>query len=162
MAVMESYLPSKVEELYDPIRQKWMVVTPEEIVRQKFIAYLIESRLFPEEVIAVEKKLSELPFVKEQKNKVPDRRLDILCFGPQLSYPLFLIECKAIPLSEKMLSQVWGYNAFIQAPFIALVNEKEIIMGREEKGERRYDDFVPKYQNLIEEYDVCKDLLKKT
>lgn len=149
MEVMESSPLSKRREIFDPIRQKWLVATPEEIVRQKCIAYLIEKCQFPQEVITLEKKLSELPHLAERKQKLPERRLDLLCFGPQLAFPLLLIECKAVPLQEKMLSQVWGYNSFVNAPFVALVNDRQLSFSWEENGETRYRDFIPPYQELI-------------
>ena len=132
MEVMASSPLNKRREIYDPIRQKWIVATPEEIVRQKCISYLIENCQFPSSLISIEKKLSELPHLNERKKDLPERRLDLLCFGPKLAFPLLLIECKAVPLQDKMLSQVWGYNAYIGAPFIALVNGHELRMGWEE------------------------------
>jgi len=158
---MESSPLNKQQEIFDPIRQKWILATPEEIVRQKCISYLVENCSFPLEVISVEKKLSELPSLCERKKSLPERRLDVLCFGPELAFPLLLIECKAIALQDKMLSQVWGYNAFIGAPFVALVNDKEIRMGWEENGESRYRDFIPTYQELIKACEQCWDPLKK-
>ena len=105
--------------------------------------YLIDRCQFPQEVIAIEKKLSELPHLRLEKRKLPERRLDILCFGPKLSFPILLIECKAVPLHEKMLSQVWGYNSYVGAPFVVLVNDKELSFSWEENGETRYHDFIP-------------------
>jgi hypothetical protein len=150
MEVMESSLQNKRRELFDPIRKKWFLATPEEIVRQKLLCHLIDRCHFPLEVIAVEKKLSELPHLSNIKGRIPERRIDVLCFAPQLAFPLLLIECKGVPLQEKMLAQVWGYNAFIRAPFIALINETTIWL-ESEKRERK--GFIPSYQELIQ---VCK------
>ena len=136
-------------DTFDPIRQKWLIASPEEIVRQKCIAHLIEKCQFPQEVIAVEKRLSELPHLAERKLRLPERRLDLLCFAHQLAFPLLLIECKAVPLQEKMLSQVWGYNSYVKAPFVVLVNDRELSFSWEENGETRYRDFIPSYQELI-------------
>lgn len=149
MEAMESSPQSKKREIFDRIRQRWLVASPEEIVRQKCITYLIETCQFPQEVILIEKSLSELPHLKLHKQQLPERRLDLLCFGPKLSFPLLLIECKAVPLQEKMLSQVWGYNSYVGAPFVALVNDQELSFSWEENGETRYRDFIPPYQKLI-------------
>ena len=153
MEVMESSPQSKKREILDPIRQKWLVATPEEIVRQKCLAYLIDQCKFPRDVITIEKKLSELPHLSLRKQELPERRLDILCFAPKLDFPLLLIECKAVPLQEKMLSQVWGYNSYVGAPFVVLINDKELSFSWEENGETRYRDFIPPYPELI---NACK------
>lgn len=149
---MESSPPSREQELYDPIRKRWVVATPEEIVRQKLVMHLTKTCQFPIEVMTVEKKLSELPHLLEKKQSLPERRLDLLCFGPKLAFPLLLIECKAVPLNEKMLTQVWGYNAYVEAPFVALVNENQIKMRWEENGQSRYRDFMPTYEELVAEH----------
>lgn len=105
-------------ELFDPFRRKWVVASPEELVRQKCLRRLTESLGYPASLIAVEKSLKELvqgPFP-------PLRRADILCFT-QSGSPLLLIECKAVALNEAMQRQLKGYNYYVKAPFIALVNE---------------------------------------
>ena len=81
---------------------------------------------------------------------MPSRRIDILCFEPKELTPLLLIECKSVPIRESMLPQVMGYNAFIQAPFIALVNQKSIVFGweDEEKGKWCYGKALPKFKEL--------------
>jgi len=146
---MGSFLQSKRNEVYDPIRRQWVTATPEEKVRQALVQYLVKKCHFPLSVISIEKKLSELPFVKQPKKELPDRRLDLLCFGPKLSYPLLLIECKGVPLQEKMVSQVLGYNAFVQARFVALVNASEIKFIWEENEEVHERASIPSYQELV-------------
>lgn len=136
--------------LYDSIRKKWVASTPEEIVRQKFIAYLVESCQFPKELMSVEKALSELPHLRENKGKLPERRFDLLCFGPKLSFPLLLVECKATRLNQKSLLQLWGYNAYVKAPFVALVNGDQLIIEWEENGEKTSLNVMPTYHQLIE------------
>ena len=44
--------------IFDIIRKKYMVLTPEEWVRQHFVHYLIEEKKYPISLIAVEKKLT--------------------------------------------------------------------------------------------------------
>ena len=116
MKTMESLSPSR--ELYDPIRKSFVKKTPEEEVRQSLLVKMIQELGYPLSLIAVEK---ELP--------TPKRRLDILCHALIAGeiHPLLLIECKAVPLNEKALWQVVGYNTFVSAPFIAIVNEKQIL-----------------------------------
>lgn len=137
-------------EIFDPIRQRWVIATPEEMVRQRCLSYLIQRCQFPKESISIEKRLSSFPHVRQRK--IPVRRLDILCYGPRLAFPLLLIECKAIPIQEKMLAQVWGYNTYIKAPFVALIDKQKLRMEWEENGERKYCSFIPTYQELCKAY----------
>ena len=146
---MASCPPNK--QVYDAIRKQWIEATPEEVVRQKLLHYMIHELGYPKHLIAVEKQLSELPQLKDQKKTLPLRRLDILCFDKKSLSPLLLIECKSIPIQEKMLAQLLGYNAFVRAPFICLANDKQIVFGwmDEEKGEYRYHHTLPPFEKLI-------------
>lgn len=108
--------------LYDPFRELFVKGTPEETVRQRYLDLLTNELGFPASLIAVEKSLREL--VKDARP--PSRRVDILCFEPS-GRPLLLIECKAVPLTKAMQRQVRGYNYFVKAPFIALVNNEEAL-----------------------------------
>lgn len=144
---MGSSLQNK--KVYDSVRKKWLIATPEELVRQKILLYLIEELGYPAHAIAIEKKLSELPHLQDQK--VPDRRLDILCYESGSYRPLLLIECKGVSLQEKMLSQVMGYNAFIGAPLICLANEGEFLLGWVDETRPLPFERLPTYQTLCDE-----------
>ena len=141
---MGSFLQNK--KVYDPIRKKWVIETPEEVVRQKIVNLLTDERGYPSYVIVIEKKISELPHLLERK--VPRRRLDILCYEAKTLRPLLLIECKGVPLQEKMFTQVMGYNVFIKAPLICLVNGQECLLGWEYPKRAMILDRFPSYKEL--------------
>ncbi|MCY3973927.1 MAG: type I restriction enzyme HsdR N-terminal domain-containing protein [Simkaniaceae bacterium] len=145
---MGSSLPSRRRDgIFDPVRKKKVVATPEEIVRQEWIARLRSTLRFPPEAISVERGLfsPKLPMVRVDRSS---RRFDLLCFHLRKGIPLLLIECKAIPLQERMFSQLWGYNARVRAPFVALVNDKEVRMSWESTTGRRMIDYIPVYEEL--------------
>lgn len=123
-------------------RKIWVAATPEEMVRQKWLEFLLE-RGFPLSLISVEKELNA--------RSAPLRRSDILCYrkGEEGLFPLLLIECKAVKLAKPALNQAIGYNHFIQAPFLAVANQEEIRFGW--RGEEGYQfvNFVPQYEELI-------------
>lgn len=146
MGAMGSSLPNK--KVYDPIRKKWCVATPEECVRQKILIYLTETLGYPPHAMSIEKKLSDLPMA--QGDKIPERRVDILCCESSSCRPLLLIECKGVPLSKKMLAQVTGYNAFIGAPLICLANDQELLLGWEGDGRKAPFKILPTYQVLCD------------
>ncbi|NGX51615.1 MAG: hypothetical protein K1060chlam2_01488 [Chlamydiae bacterium] len=138
---MESSLLSK--QLYDSIRKKWIEATPEEIVRQRLLTFMVKELGYPKHSLAIEKSLSELV----QDLPVPNRRLDILCFETESLKPLLLIECKAVPIHEKMFAQVMGYNAYIDAPLICLANQESIYLGW--KGREMSQEGLPTYLELV-------------
>ena len=150
--------PSEIKKLYDPFRNIYVESNPEEVIRQKILHHLISNLHYPKEMMVIEKQLSELPHIQQQVGQAPKRRLDILCYTLLFEklVPLLLLECKATPLHKKMLSQVMGYNSYIQAPFFALVNGEEIMLGWKEKEEYRYIDYIPSYEKLR---DYCNTYL---
>ncbi len=150
MAAMVSSPQSR--EVYDSIRKRWVSATPEELVRQKLLSLLVDKLGYPPHAIAIEKKLSELPHLKEIE--VPSRRVDILCYESETLRPLLLIECKGVPLQEKMLSQVMGYNAFIGAPLICLANDGQFLLGWEDPKQAITLDRLPSYEKLRDETNL--------
>ncbi len=106
------------------LRKEEVKATPEERVRQAFITYLIQEKGVPKRAIAIEFTLADLPHLKNEPVPV-DRRIDLLVFSPQQE-PLLLIECKAAKLQPINESQLFGYNTFVKAPYLALVGDQEI------------------------------------
>ena len=100
--------------IFDNIRKKYVVLTPEEWVRQHFINYLIQELKYPKSLFRIEGSIS---YNKLQK------RSDILIYNRQ-GKPWMLIECKSptIKLSQKAFNQVAVYNMTIGATYIAVTN----------------------------------------
>lgn len=96
------------------IRKRWILLTPEEWVRQNFLQYLIEILIYPASLIAVEKQLM-LGDVK--------KRFDIVVYDKDTK-PFMIIECKEmnVPLSGSVLQQVLRYNTNIQARYLIITN----------------------------------------
>jgi Type I restriction enzyme R protein N terminus (HSDR_N) len=105
------------EQLFDPLRKKWLNLTPEEWVRQNFIQYLVRVKKFPTALIALEKELR----LGELK-----KRFDILVYDKD-HRPWMMIECKGmdIALSEDTLQQVLRYNITIPVPYLVITNGKD-------------------------------------
>lgn len=100
--------------IFDPIRDKYLIKTPEEIVRQLAIVYLTKKLKWPIELIAVEK----LFLIGERR-----KRFDILCFNTS-GKPIFLIECKSpkVPVSLSTFEQASNYNLALKAPYYLVTN----------------------------------------
>ncbi len=127
--------------IYDGLRKKHLLLTPEEWVRQHWIHFLIDHQGFPKGLIASERGLIYNGLQK---------RTDLLIFDRQ-GLPYFLIECKApeVEINQKVLSQAIAYNQTLNCPFIALSNGKRhIIMGFEEgEGEFIQQSNLPPIPN---------------
>jgi hypothetical protein len=102
------------EEIFDPLRKKWIRLTPEEWVRQNLAAWLQSEIKVPAAFIAVEKTL-----------QIGDktRRFDLLVYN-QLHQPHLLVECKAmeVSLSEKVLQQALSMFSVVPASFVLISN----------------------------------------
>ena len=99
------------------VRRCWLVLTPEEWVRQHFVHYLTEVRGCSPELIAEEYPVN----VAGQP-----QRADIVVFASDLK-PLMLVECKApeVKISPAVLDQAVRYNAEVGASTIVLTNGLE-------------------------------------
>jgi len=100
--------------IFDIIRKKYIMLTPEEWVRQHFIHYLIDHLKYPKALFRIE---GSLTYNKLQK------RSDILIHDRE-GKPWMLVECKApnLKLTQKAFNQVAVYNMTIGARFVAVTN----------------------------------------
>lgn len=142
---------------FDPVRKKWVEATPEEIIRQKLLEHMLDHLGYPLSFLSVEKELALLPHLRlAYRDSIPKRRADIIAFAKGIHadyalYPLLMIECKAVPLTPKFARQVIGYNEVVQAPFVALANEEQVLTGSfdEEAGHYRFKPGLPAYHALL-------------
>lgn len=143
-----------MKEVYCPVRKACVAALPEEYVRQHLLKRMIEQLGYPIGLITVEKALRQLPHLSvKDRRMVPDRRADVLCFTPSAAEglrPLLLIECKSVSLTEKVMSQLIGYNHFVKASFIAMANQEEVCMGWFDPIQQKYlyINRLPAYQEL--------------
>lgn len=105
-------------QLLCAIRKQFVQETPEERVRQQTLSSLFLLGYSPS-LTVVERKIAELPHLSGQV-RMPNRRIDILCYEAATMQPLLLVECKAKSFSDKELRQLLGYNFYIQARYVAL------------------------------------------
>lgn len=139
---------TEASSIYCPVRKRWVVALPEELVRQKTIHLLINELGYPLSGIVVEKGLRQMPHLALSPLKLPSRRADVLCFNQ--GHPLLLIECKAVPIVPKMVRQLIGYNWYLQAPYIALINAEEVRFGWYDKAmnDFQFISRIPPFQEL--------------
>ncbi|MEO0732544.1 MAG: type I restriction enzyme HsdR N-terminal domain-containing protein [Bacteroidota bacterium] len=103
--------------VFGAIRKKWLVLQPEEFVRQLLLHFLIGDMKYNRNRITVERGVD----VNAER-----RRTDILVFDVQMR-PFLLIECKApqVPLSTDVFRQAANYNGPIKVPYLMISNGRE-------------------------------------
>jgi len=103
--------------VFCPIRKKKLILTPEEWVRQHFIAYLVE-----ELKISIGRIASEYSLVYNNMN----RRADIVVMD-EFGKPYIIVECKApqINLTDKTFFQIAQYQNTIPAKILIITNGVE-------------------------------------
>jgi len=99
--------------LFDTIRKKYLVLQPEELVRQLFIHFLLENG-YKKEKIQVEKGFNQNGLFK---------RFDIVVYDEGFK-PYMLIECKShhVKIDQKTFDQISRYNMVLGAPFLVVTN----------------------------------------
>ena len=100
--------------IFDEIRKKFIILTPEEWVRQHVVRFLLEEKKYPKSLINVEKVLNVNGFRK---------RYDIVVFNPDGSI-FVLVECKApeIKTAQATFDQIARYNMTLKAEYLMVTN----------------------------------------
>lgn len=119
---------------------------PEERLRQSLLQFMIEKLGYPKSSLAVEVSLSSMPHLKTHPSPLPSRRADILCYCA--GDPLLLIECKEAKPNEKVWQQVFGYNYYVQAPFVAIASPIGVEMSYLENGESMKKKGLYTYEDI--------------
>lgn len=131
---------SKIEgktRIYDPIRKKYLILQPEELVRQLYLQYLINEIGLSPKLIQVEKQIKVGDLVK---------RYDLICYNNHHK-PHVLVECKSynISLDEKVFSQISIYNLALKIPYLVVTNGESVINFK--------IDFTSKDYKIIDQID---------
>ncbi|MCD8405611.1 type I restriction enzyme HsdR N-terminal domain-containing protein [Tenacibaculum dicentrarchi] len=103
--------------IFDNLRKKYLVLTPEEWVRQHFVQFLIEEKKYPVTLIALEKQLT----INNLK-----KRTDIVIFSSD-GTPNIIVECKApkIKIAQDTFDQIARYNLKLNANYLIVTNGLE-------------------------------------
>ena len=100
--------------IFDEIRKKFVILTPEEWVRQHTVRYLLEEKKYSKSYINVEKMITINGLTK---------RYDIVVFNPDGSI-FVLIECKApeVSITQNVFDQIARYNMVMDANYLMVTN----------------------------------------
>jgi hypothetical protein len=116
--------------IFDLIRKKFIVLTPEEWVRQHVVIYLINDKKYPQSHINVEKQI----VINGLK-----KRYDIVVFNTDGTIHL-LVECKApeIKISQETFDQIARYNLDLDATYLMVTNGTSHFYCQMSKSDEKY------------------------
>lgn len=100
--------------IFDELRKKELILTPEEWVRQHFIQFLVRQKEYPKSLIAIEREIK----VNQLK-----KRFDILIFTNKGEHDI-IVECKApnIKITQEVFDQIARYNLKLNANYLVVTN----------------------------------------
>ena len=100
--------------VFDEIRKKFVLLTPEEWVRQHVVQFLLQHKNYPKSLINVEKVIKVNDLVK---------RYDLVVYNPDGSIFL-LVECKApnVKITQETFNQIARYNLVLKAEHLMVTN----------------------------------------
>ena len=131
------------EMILDPLRRKYVRLTPEEWVRQNFVQYLITEGKYPAGLIGIE--------VMFSLNKLK-RRVDILVHN-RSGQPVMIVECKSpdIKIDDKVFDQIVNYNMSFKVPYIVVTNGIDHYACKIDHLENKYEFLlvIPLYEDLL-------------
>ncbi|MDR1593729.1 MAG: type I restriction enzyme HsdR N-terminal domain-containing protein [Prevotellaceae bacterium] len=128
--------------IFDPVRSKYVALTPEEWVRQNFLQYLIQVKKMPKNLIRVEMSLELNGLAK---------RSDIVVHNRQ-GNPLLAVECKAstVKITQSVFEQLARYNLLLHVPYLVVTNGLTHFFCKFSETEQQYlflED-IPEYDML--------------
>jgi len=100
--------------IFDSIRKKFVLLTPEEWVRQNFVRYLIQEKGYSSQLIAIEMTL--------EYNRL-SYRADVVVYNRNME-PALIVECKApeVRLSQEHFDQIARYNMQLRVEYLLVTN----------------------------------------
>ena len=122
--------------IFDIIRKKHIILTPEEWVRQHLVHYFINQLNYPKSLISVEDGL--------KVNKM-QKRSDIIIYN-RLGKVFMVVECKSakIKLNQNSMIQLSTYNQKYNAEYIALTNGLQIYVCKMDY-ENKTSDYIDQF-----------------
>ena len=126
--------------IWDVLRKKWLLITPEEWVRQHILWYFLEELDYPKSYIK-----SEVPIHLGENTQ----RADIVVYNEQVK-PAVVVECKApeINLDQKVVDQACRYNYELQAEYLIVSNGMEHLVFQITSGKAKQVQEIPAWNTI--------------
>jgi hypothetical protein len=130
----------KNTEIFDEVRKKWLVLTPEEWVRQHCVIYLRDALNYPMSLMEIEKGLNVAKLKK---------RADIVVSNTQ-GENIMIVECKApeIRIDQKVMDQAGRYNSTLRVPYLLITNGLRHFCCKNIDGKWEFLKSVPNWSEM--------------
>lgn len=130
-------------QIFDPLRSKYVALTPEEWVRQHFVNFLAEHRAYPAALMANEVGL---------RHNGCARRCDTIVYDRH-ARPAAIVEYKApeVEITERVFDQIARYNMVLGVGVLMVSNGLRHFCCRVDAASRRYAFMrdIPTYDSLV-------------
>ena len=128
--------------VFDPLRRRFILLTPEEEVRQKMLYLLVEHLHVPAGLVAVEYSM---------KVNGLDKRADVVVFGTD-GNPLMIVECKAphVEVTQAVLEQALRYHSVLKPKLLMLSNGSVTYCFKVEGQGLKPLDHLPDFAEMID------------
>ena len=128
----------------DPLRRRWVALTPEEWVRQHFVNLLVSEKHYPATLVANEVQLSVGEKVMRADTVVYDRTLR----------PRMIVEYKAPTdaITQKVFDQISVYNLLLRVDYLAVSNGRQHYVCRMDYDNEKYSflEDLPDYEVFLQ------------
>jgi hypothetical protein len=132
------------EMILDPVRRKYVKLTPEEWVRQNFVQYLVNEGKYPAGLLGIE--------VMFRLNKLK-RRVDIMVHN-RFGEPVLIVECKSpdVDIDDKVFEQIATYNMKFKVPYLVVTNGLHHYACKINHEEMKFEYLlvIPLYEDLLQ------------
>lgn len=124
--------------IFDPVRKRWVTLTPEEWVRQNFLQVLLQVQGYPSALVSIEKEI----LVGEMR-----KRYDIVVFGKD-TQPFLLVECKQTTeaMDQSVLDQALRYHIEVPVRYIVITNGHYTYAWKKEGGRLHLLEALPAFE----------------
>lgn len=123
--------------IFDVVRKKYIVLTPEEWVRQHVVHYLLNDKGYPASLLAIESGIKFQGMI---------RRCDIVAY--KNNEPYLLVECKAasVNLTKEVVAQIARYQSVLKVTYLLITNGlHHLYLKRNEDGKIEICEELPPY-----------------
>lgn len=126
------------EKIFCVIRKKWIVLTPEEWVRQHFLNLMINHLNYPKGMMRLEQNLKY--FKNEKRSDIVLQSRDAGIF--------MVVECKAanVPIDQKVVNQISTYNKILKGKYLVVTNGLKHFIWVNNQDKYDQQDQFPAYQ----------------
>jgi len=127
-------------KIFDPIRKKWLLLTPEEHVRQSFLLYMNQVNDYPLGLTETEKQVTLNNTIK---------RADIVFYDQRLKTRV-IVECKApkIKINNEVFEQVSRYHFALAADVLIVTNGLEHFAFKMDKEKIQFLNEIPNFNSF--------------